>query len=309
VARLTGRVAIVTGAGRGLGREHALALASHGAGVVVNDLGADLDGTGADPGPAQQVVEEIKRSGGRAVLSGHDVADWEQAEALVALAVQTFGDLHVLVNNAGILRDRTLANLAEDDWDAVIRVHLKGHAATTRHAMSYWRDAGKRGEVADRSVVMTSSIAGLAGNFGQAAYSSAKAAVLGLSSVVRLEGAKYGVRSNVVSPGARTRLGISAPGAEEELAPPDEGFDAFHPANVSPLIVWLAGATCPANAQVFHTAGSRIVVSAMPAIEQELFTDGRWTLEQLDAELPDKLVAPIELARWTGTPDPVAAGR
>jgi NAD(P)-dependent dehydrogenase (short-subunit alcohol dehydrogenase family) len=308
VARLTGRVAIVTGAGRGLGREHALALAAHGASVVVNDLGAELDGTGADASPAQQVVDEITRAGGSAVLSGHDVADWEQAQALVGLAVESFGDLHVLVNNAGILRDRTLANLAEDDWDAVIRVHLKGHAATTRHAMAYWRDAGKRGEVADRSVVMTSSIAGLAGNFGQAAYSSAKAAVLGLSSVVRLEGEKYGVRSNVVSPGARTRLGVSAPGAEEELAPPEEGFDPYHPANVSPLIAWLADVNCPANGQVFHTAGSRIVVSAMPPIEEELFTEGRWTLDQLDAELPSKLVAPMGLDRWLSSPDPVAAG-
>jgi NAD(P)-dependent dehydrogenase (short-subunit alcohol dehydrogenase family) len=298
-------VAIVTGAGRGLGREHALALASLGASVVVNDLGADLDGSGADASPAQTVVDEINGGGGSAVLSGHDVADWAQAEALVRLAVETYGDLHVLVNNAGILRDRTLANLAEDDWDAVIRVHLKGHAATTRHAMAYWRDEGKSGRTADRSVVMTSSIAGLAGNFGQAAYSSAKAAVLGLSSVVRLEGARYGVRSNVVSPGARTRLGVSAPGAEEELAPPEEGFDVFHPANVSPLIAWLADARCPANGQVLHVTGSRIVVSSMPPIQQELVTEGRWTLEQLDAELPDRLVAPAELGPWLGTPEPV----
>jgi NAD(P)-dependent dehydrogenase (short-subunit alcohol dehydrogenase family) len=307
VGRLTGRVAIVTGAGRGLGREHALALAEHGASVVVNDLGAELDGTGADPSPGHAVVEEITRHGGSAVLSGHDVADWEQAEQLVRLAVEAFGDLHVLVNNAGILRDRTLANLAEDDWDAVIRVHLKGHAATTRHAMGYWRDAGKRGESADRSVVMTSSIAGLAGNFGQAAYASAKAAVLALSSVVRLEGARYAVRSNVVSPGARTRLGVSAPGAEEELAAPDSGFDHFHPGNVSPLVAWLADAQCPANGQVFHAVGSRIVVSSMPPIEHEIVTDGKWTLEQLDTELPGRLVTPGGLGPWLGLEESVAA--
>ena len=298
---MTGRVAIVTGAGRGLGRAHAIALAAEGAAVVVNDLGGDVRGVGTDLSPAQEVVEAIRANGGTAVVSGHDVADWQQAQELVALAVDTFGDLHVLVNNAGVVRDRTLANLDEDDWDAVIRVHLKGHAATTKHALSWWRAEAKAGRAADRSIVMTSSIAGLAGNFGQAAYSSAKLAVLALSRVAALEGAGSGVRSNTVSPGARTRIALTVPGAEEDLAPPVEGFDAYAPENVSPLIVWLAGERCPAASQVFHLTGNRLLVSALPRIEHELVhEDGPWTLEALDQELPSRLLEPTGIEVWAG---------
>ena len=297
--RLDGRVAIVTGAGRGLGRAHALALAAEGASVVVNDLGSDLHGAGVDASPAALVVEEIVAAGGAAVVSLHDVSDWEQAGEMVRLAIDAFGDLHVLVNNAGILRDRTLANLPEDDWDAVIRVHLKGHAAPTRHAVGHWRTESKAGRQADRSVVMTSSIAGLAGNFGQAAYSTAKLGVLALSQVVNVEAGPYGVRSNVVSPGARTRIALSAPGAENELAPVGD-MDPFDPANVSPLLVWLATSGCPARGQVFHLTGGRLIVSALPQIEHELVTDGRWTPELLDVELSDRLVEPVPLDVWAG---------
>jgi NAD(P)-dependent dehydrogenase (short-subunit alcohol dehydrogenase family) len=301
VTRLTGRVAIVTGAGRGLGRAHALALAAEGAAIVVNDLGGDVRGVGADPTPAQDVVDEIRAAGGSALVSGHDVADWQQAQELVALAVESFGDLHVLINNAGVVRDRTLANLNEDDWDAVIRVHLKGHAATTKHALAWWRAEAKDGRAADRSVVMTSSIAGLAGNFGQAAYSSAKLAVLALSRVVALEGSGSGVRSNTVSPGARTRIALTVPGAEEDLAPPADGFDPYAPENVSPLIVWLADERCPAASQVFHLTGNRVLVTALPRIEHELVhDDGPWTLEALDRELPARLVEPTGIEAWAG---------
>ena len=286
---LAGRVAIVTGAGRGLGRAHALALAAEGASVVVNDLGGDLQGRGTDLTPAQEVVREIAAAGGKAVVSGHDVGDWQAAAAMVDLAVKAFGDLHVLVNNAGILRDRTLANMSEEEWDAVIRVHLKGHAATTRHAMAYWRDRSKAGHAVAGSVVHTTSLAGIVGNFGQAAYASAKLGIVGLSRVAALEGAKYGVRSNAVSPSARTRI-------ETSLQPPPAGvFDVFDPANVSPLVAWLARADCPATNQVFQAYGNRVEVIGHSAIAVDLRTDGRWTTDALDAALRDKLPKPPRL--------------
>jgi NAD(P)-dependent dehydrogenase (short-subunit alcohol dehydrogenase family) len=297
MGRLNDRVAIVTGAGRGLGREYALFLAREGASVVVNDLGGSVHGEGADQTPAQQVVDEITALGGRAIVSGHDVADWEQAAALVQLAVDTFGDLHVLVNNAGILRDRFLANMSEAEWDAVIRVHLKGHAAPTRHAVAYWREQSKAGQEADRSVVHTSSISGIAGNFGQANYSTAKLGVVALSAVVMKEARRYGVRSNVVSPSARTRLSLSTPGVDEMLKPPDDpdAFDMLDPANVAPLVGWLAAPGCPASGQIYHVNGSQLLVFQMPPVVHRLETRGRWTLEALDRELSQRLVTPPEV--------------
>jgi NAD(P)-dependent dehydrogenase (short-subunit alcohol dehydrogenase family) len=283
MGRLSGRVAIVTGAGRGLGRAHALALAAEGAAVVVNDLGADLQGHGADPAPSSEVVREIEAAGGRAVISGHDVGDWADAEAMVALAVKRFGDLHILVNNAGILRDRTLANMDEREWDAVIRVHLKGHAAPTRHAMAYWKERFKRGHAVSASIVHTSSLAGLVGSFGQANYAAAKLGIVGLSRIAAIEGAKYGVRSNAVSPSARTRIETSL------KVPPASEFDVFDPANVSPLIVWLAAADCPATGQVFQAYGNRVELIAHTSIAADLRTDGRWTFEALDKGLAGKL--------------------
>jgi NAD(P)-dependent dehydrogenase (short-subunit alcohol dehydrogenase family) len=297
MSALQGRVVIVTGAGRGLGREHALLLGSLGASVVVNDLGGDVHGEGADLSPAQEVVQQIVGTGGSAVVSGHDVANWEQAAELIRLAVETFGDLHGVVNNAGILRDRTLANLTEQEWDAVIRVHLKGHATTTAHAMSYWREQSKAGRPVQGSLVHTTSIAAFGGNFGQANYTAAKSGIIGLSRVAALEGERYGVRSNAVSPSARTRLGLQSPRAEETLAAPaeDDAFDRFHPGNVSPLVAWLVTAECPANAQVFHIDGNRVCVVQMPTIVQELHTEGRWTVDALADELPAHLLRPPQL--------------
>jgi len=295
--RLEGRVAIVTGAGRGLGRAHALYLASQGASVVVNDRGGDVHGEGSDKGPASEVANEIIAAGGKAVVSNHDVADWQEAADLIAAAVKAFGDLHVLVNNAGILRDRTFANMSEDDWDGVIRVHLKGHAAPTRHAMVYWRDRAKSGHRVAASVIHTTSIAAFAGNFGQANYSAAKAAVLGLSRVVALEGDKYGVRSNAVSPSARTRIALAVPGADIDRShAASAGFDDLDPANVAPLIGWLAEERCPANSQVFHTYGNRLIVLSMPPIVHDLRTDGRWTAEELDRVVPNRLVVPPQIS-------------
>jgi NAD(P)-dependent dehydrogenase (short-subunit alcohol dehydrogenase family) len=302
MGRLDGRVAIVTGAGRGLGREHSLALAAEGASVVVNDLGGDVHGAGASPSAAMAVVAEIEAAGGHATVSGHDVSDWEQARQMVALAIKTFGRLDVLVNNAGIVRDRTLANLSEADWDAVTRVHLKGHVAPTRHAVAYWRARAKSGEVFDASVIMTSSLAGLAGNFGQANYATAKLGVIALSRVVAIEAGSYGVRSNAVSPGGRTRISMTMPGAEEAYAQAasTDGFDEHDPGNVSPLIVWLAGADCPASSQVFHLSGDRLVVSAMPPILHEARLGRRWTIDDFDKELTPWLLEPISLSTWAG---------
>lgn len=260
-----------------------MALAAQGAAVVVNDLGADLHGNGRDATPAQSVVAEINANGGRAVVSGHDVADWRDAAAMISLAVESFGGLDVLVNNAGILRDRLFANMSEEEWDAVIRVHLKGHAAPSRHAMAFWRNEAKAGRKVAASVVHTTSLAGLVGNFGQANYASAKLAVVGLSRTLALEGARYGVRSNAVSPSARTRI-------ETSLEVPPEGvFDVFSPDNVSPLICWLALEDCPATGQVFQAYGNRVEVIAPSAIEVDIRTDNRWKIEDLEEALNHRL--------------------
>lgn len=275
---LTDRVAIVTGAGRGLGREHALALAAAGAAVVVNDRGATLDGSGLDGGPAEGVVAEIRARGGEAVASQHDVAEWDDAARLVALAVDTFGRLDALVNNAGILRDRTFAKMSETEWDDVVRVHLKGHAAPTRHAVAHWREEHARGRPVDASVVHTSSASGLVGNFGQANYAAAKAAVIGLSRVVTLEHARHGVRSNVILPAAATRMGGDA-------ATMDVDPGRLDPSRVSPLVVWLCSPGCPASDQVLQVHGRRIQVLAVPEIASDLVTEDRWSQAELDERL------------------------
>jgi NAD(P)-dependent dehydrogenase (short-subunit alcohol dehydrogenase family) len=309
--RLAGRVAIVTGAGRGLGRAHALCLAAQGACVVVNDLGVDLTGAGGDVSPAQQVVREIAEGGGRAVASSHDVADWEQARELIEFAVSSYGDLHVLVNNAGIVRDRTLANMSEVEWDQVIRVHLKGHAAATRHAITYWKQrVTATGAPVKASLIHTTSVAAFTGNFGQANYTAAKLGIIGLSCVAAMEGARYGVRSNCISPSARTRMSASQRGAEQFLAKPQAAgqFDPWDPANVSPLIAWLAQETCPANSQIFQVIGERILVLSMPPVVHTLKTSGRWTLEDLDRAIPSCLVRPVGLEELLGLELGLSAG-
>jgi len=305
VADLEGRVAIVTGAGRGLGREHALFLARHGAKVVINDLGADVHGSGADATPAQQVVSEIEELGGEAVVSGHDVADWEQAGELVQAAVEAFGSLDVLVNNAGIVRDRTLANMTEAEWDDVIRVHLKGHAAMSHHALAYWRDRAKDGDAAKASIVHTASSSGYLGNFGQANYGAAKMGIVTLSKVCALEGARFGVRSNVIGPAAATRMAATVPGAP--LGTEDDVPPLLAPANVSPLVGWLAGADCPATGQVFHVYGNRVIVVRVSQIAADVRTEGRWTLEELDAKLPQHLVDHADPLEWFPTENEATA--
>ena len=255
-----GRVVIVTGAGNGLGRAHALAFAAEGAAVVVNDIGVGLDGSGGGSGPAQQVVDEIVRAGGRAVANTSDVADWDGAAALVGTALEAFGRLDVLVNNAGFLRDRMLANMSEAEWDAVIRVHLKGHFAPMRHAMEHWRGESKAGRQPDARIVNTSSGAGLMGSIGQGNYAAAKAGIVGLTLNAAAEFGRYGVTVNALAPAARTRMTEAA--FADSMAAPDSGFDAMAPENVSPLVVWLGSAeSAGVTGRVFEVEGGIVSVA------------------------------------------------
>lgn len=238
MARLCeGRVTVVTGAGRGIGREYALMLAQHGAKVVVNDLGGNLDGSGADASPAQKVVEEIRELGGEAVVDGNDVSDWNGAKAMIERAIESFGRLDVLVNNAGILRDRTLVNMEEAEWDAVIKVHLKGTFAPTRHAAAYWRDRVKStGVPTNARVINTTSVSGIYGNFGQGNYGAAKAGIAAFSIIAARELRRYGVTVNAIAPIANTRLTESLREyTQEERIRRD-------PRWIAPVVVWLASA-------------------------------------------------------------------
>src|SRR5919204_1707390 len=254
---LSGKIAIVTGAGRGIGREHALALARAGARVVVNDLGVSVAGEGADETPARQVVQEIEALGSEAVANGDNVADFAGAKQLVDQALETFGRLDILVNNAGILRDRMLVNMEEDEWDAVIAVHLKGHFAPTRHAAAYWRERSKAGEEVRGRVINTSSPSGVFGNVGQANYGAAKAGIAGFTIIVAQELQRYGVTVNCLAPNARTRM------TEEtfQMDAPPEGFDPLDPANVSAVAVALcADEAQEITGQVIHVWGGAVNV-------------------------------------------------
>ncbi len=283
---LEGRVAVITGAGRGIGREHALLFAREGAKVVVNDLGAAMDGSGGDRTAAEQVVAEIVALGGQAVANHDDVADWEAGRRLVETAVDAFGDLHVLVNNAGILRDRVLVNMTEDEWDTVIRVHLKGHFVPTRHAAAYWRERAKQGIDVKASVVNTSSTSGLLGNGGQANYGAAKSGIATLTLIAAQELSRYGVRVNAVVPAARTRLTESTPGLGELIRAPEDGrFDPWDPANVSPLVAYLATEDCPANGRVLFVQGGTIANFQNWTMTDRVERPGRWTLAGLRQEM------------------------
>ncbi|ROS43428.1 SDR family oxidoreductase [Amycolatopsis thermoflava] len=283
------RVVIVTGAGRGIGRAHALAFAAEGARVVVNDVGVALDGSATGDGPAAQVVAEIEALGGEAVANTDDVADWAGARNLIGTAVERFGRLDVLVNNAGFVRDRMLVNLGEEEWDAVIRVHLKGHFAPLRHAAEYWRAEAKAGRMPSARVINTSSGAGLLGSVGQSNYSAAKAGIAGLTVVAAAELARYGVTVNAIAPSARTRMTEEVFAAT--MARPDEGFDAMAPENVSPLVVWLGSAeSAGVTGRVFEVEGGR--VSLAQAWRHGPFVDkgSRWEPAEL-GPVVEKLIA------------------
>ncbi|MFI7017556.1 SDR family oxidoreductase [Streptomyces sp. NPDC050164] len=260
-----GRVVVVTGAGRGLGRAHALAFAAEGARLVVNDLGVGLDGTagaGGTPGPgspAARVAEEIRAAGGEAVPHGGDIATTEGAASLVRTALERYGRLDTLVNNAGFLRDRMLVNLDDDDFDAVVRVHLKGHFLPLRHAAAHWRSEAKAGRPPEARIVNTSSGAGLLGSVGQGNYSAAKAGIVALTLVAAAELRRYGVQVNTIAPAARTRMTERT--FADTMAAPDSGFDAMAPENVSPLVVWLgSAASAGVTGRVFEAEGGRITV-------------------------------------------------
>jgi NAD(P)-dependent dehydrogenase (short-subunit alcohol dehydrogenase family) len=286
---LDGKVAVVTGAGRGIGREHALALARAGAKIVVNDLGASLAGEGVDSGPADDVVREIEALGGEAVSNGENVADFAGAKRLIDGAISTFGRLDILVNNAGILRDRMLVNMDEHEWDAVIEVHLKGHFAPTRHAAAHWRERSKAGDQVSARVINTSSPSGVFGNVGQLNYGAAKTGIVGFTLIAAQELQRYGVTVNAIAPNARTRMTEAAFG---EIPAPEDGFDPADPANNSPIVVALcADEAQDITGQVFFIYGG--VVNMLTGWQAgELFArDERWDADKLLQELRDRLPA------------------
>jgi len=279
VGSLEGRVAIITGAGRGLGLEHALLFAAEGAKVVVNDLGE----------VAEETAAEVRAAGGEAIASNHDITDWDGGRELIEAAVGAFGRLDVLVNNAGILRDRMLVSMSEEEWDVVVDVHLKGHFVPTRFAAAYWREQVKAGQEVKASIVHTSSTSGLLGNPGQTNYGAAKAGIGSFSIICAQELARYGVRSNCIAPAARTRLTEATPGLGEVVAAPTEGFDVWDPANVSPLVAHLAGAGCDITGRTFFVQGGTVRVMEPWRMGDKLEHDGRWTIDDLAQQLPSIL--------------------
>ncbi|MFF2552503.1 SDR family oxidoreductase [Nocardia sp. NPDC058058] len=289
---LEGRVAVITGAGRGIGREHALLFAREGAAIVVNDLGGSNSGEGADSGPAQEVVNEIVAAGGRAIANTSNVADWAGAKELVEQAISEFGRLDVVVNNAGILRDAFIAGMDESQWDSVVAVHLKGHAAVLHHAAAYWKDQSKAGNQPNAAVINTASASGTTvPNAGQGNYGAAKAGIAALTLVAADELARYGVRVNAIAPIARTRLTLATPGmgammAAEAEAVEEGDFDAFSPANISPLVAYLATEKCPINGKVFAVQGGAISELAGWHDVKTIETEGPWLVDDIAARLP-----------------------
>jgi NAD(P)-dependent dehydrogenase (short-subunit alcohol dehydrogenase family) len=285
---LENKVAVITGAGRGIGRSHALLFAKEGAAVVVNDLGGANDGSGADVGPAQEVANEITAAGGRAVANTDNVATWDGAKALVDQAVAEFGTLDVVVNNAGILRDSFVASITESEWDAVVAVHLKGHAAVLHHAAAYWKAQSKAGQPVQASVINTASASGtFMVNPGQANYGAAKAGIAVLTQVAAQELGRYGVRVNAIAPVARTRLTLATPGMGAFFAAevPEGEFDAFHPDNIAPIVAYLASDECSISGDVFAVQGGAISRLTPIQIGETTKTDGPWEIADIHKRL------------------------
>ncbi|MCZ6464107.1 MAG: SDR family oxidoreductase [Proteobacteria bacterium] len=283
-----GRVAIVTGAARGIGREHALELGRQGARVVVNDLGVALDGSGGSTGPAEEVAEQIRALGGQAITNGADVADWAQAGALVKSAVDAFGRLDAVINNAGFVRDRMFAGCSEEEWDAVVRVHLKGHFCVSRHACELWRGQSKAGEAVDARIINTSSGAGLQGSVGQSSYSAAKAGIATLTLIQAAELGRYGVTANAIAPSARTRMTEDV--FTDMMSKPESGFDTMDPANIAPLVAWLVSAeSADVTGRIFEVSGGSISIAdgwrSGPAIDK----GERWPPDEIGAAVHDLL--------------------
>ena len=300
-----GRIVIVTGAGRGIGRGYALEFARQGAKVVVNDLGADAHGSGHSATPADEVVEAIRAGGGEAIANGEDISDWEGAQRLIAAAIETFGGLDVLVNNAGILRDRMLVNMSIEDWDAVVKVHLRGTFATSHWAGSYWRERSKQGETNDARIINTTSSSGLYGNVGQANYGAAKAGIAGLTIISSMELARYGVTVNAIAPGALTRmtenLGSNSLGASPAGTESDETFDRRDPNNIAPLAVWLGSPeSARISGRIFYVTGGRIAVVEGWHLGPEVENSERWDPEELGGVIPDLVAAAAPNAQQNG---------
>jgi NAD(P)-dependent dehydrogenase (short-subunit alcohol dehydrogenase family) len=270
-------VAVITGAARGIGRAHALLLAGEGARVVVNDLDADM---------AEATAAEVRAAGGEAIANGDDCSDWDAGGAMVRTAIEAYGRLDVLVNNAGILRDRAIVNMTVDEWDDIVRVHLRGHFVPTRWAAAHWREEHKAGREVNASVVHTSSTSGLFGNPGQTNYGAAKAGVAAFSAICAQELARYGVRSNCIAPAARTRLTEATPGLSEMVAAPDDDrFDIWDPANVAPLVAYLAAADCPFTGATFFVHGGTVRLMEPWRLGEGVERDERWSVADLAAEL------------------------
>jgi NAD(P)-dependent dehydrogenase (short-subunit alcohol dehydrogenase family) len=273
---LEGRICLITGGANGIGREHALLMAAEGAHIVVNDLGGAADGSGSDASAAQLVADEIIAAGGAAVANTESVTDFDGAARMVEAAVEAFGDLHVVVNNAGILRDRMLVSMTEADFDAVVGVHMKGTFNVSHHAASYWREQHKMGRTGQRAIINTSSGAGLHGNVGQSNYAAAKAGIAAMTIVNGFELTRYGVKSNCIAPVARTRLTLQTPGIGELMK-----SSVFDPENVSPLVAALAAEDCPFNGQVFSVAGSMVGIYKGWSIADVVNNEDRWTVDGL----------------------------
>jgi len=296
-----GRVVIVTGAGRGIGRGHALEFARQGAKVVVNDLGAEADGQGSSEGPAGEVIESIRAMGGEAIANGEDVADWEGAGRMVKAALDTWGRLDVVVNNAGFLRDRMFASGSVEEWDAVIRVHLRGHFCTSRHAAGYWRGESKAGNPVDARIINTSSGAGLQGSVGQATYSAAKAGIAALTLVQAAEMGRYGVTANAIAPAARTRM-TEAIFAQTMQKPEDGSFDEMAPENVAPLVVWLASPESKdVTGRMFEVEAGRISVADGWRQGPKVDKGARWEPDEVGAVVKDLLAKAVPPQKVYGT--------
>ena len=283
-----GRVVIVTGAANGIGKQHALGFAREGARVVVNDLGVSRGGEGGGSGPAEAVLREIKDLGGEAFANGADVSSWEQTGELVKQTLDRFGRLDVVVNNAGFVRDRMFVSCSEEEWDAIINVHLKGHFCLSRHAAEHWRNQSKRGEAVDARIINTSSGAGLQGSIGQSSYSAAKAGIATLTLIQAAELGRYGVTSNAIAPSARTRMTEEV--MADMMAKPDQGFDAMDPANISPLVVWLGSPESKhVSGRVFELAGGEISIADGWRFGPKLDKGARWSPDEVGAAVSDLL--------------------
>jgi NAD(P)-dependent dehydrogenase (short-subunit alcohol dehydrogenase family) len=291
---LEGRVVAITGGGRGMGREHGLLCAREGAAVVVNDLGCERDGSGADPEIGAAVVREIVDAGGSAVATADDVSTMAGARRLLDVALEAFGRLDVLINNAGVLRDRMFVNMSAEDWEVAIRCHLGAAFAATQVAASHWRDRSKAGDQPRASVISMSSTSGLIGAVGQSNYGAAKAAIAAMTVILAEELGRYGVRVNALTPVARTRMTEETPGIADLVRKPTDpaAFDLYHPGNISPFVAWLATADCPVTGQVYYVRGGEVRRYGGWHYEATIDHGGRWTVAELAAAMP-ALATPV----------------